>query len=131
MFSASRSRLRGARPTPHAGVHVDASPSPDFFELQKPLEHFRTKTKRPKIHATEKWVLWIVGAHLILLPWAFGGMRAWAQISSLALAAIGFAVALMPRNYTEEDTGSNSFRLIMWPKLVRFPLFWLGFMLVG
>lgn len=42
------------------------------------------------------------------------------------MAAIGFLVAFLPRNYTAEHTGSNSFRLIMWPKLLKFPIFWIG-----
>lgn len=54
-----------------------------------------------------------------------------AQITSFVLASIGFAVALFPRNYTGEQTGSNPFRLVMWPKLVRFPVFWLGLALLA
>lgn len=76
-------------------------------------------------------MLWITSVHLILLPWALGTARLWAQIPSLALGAIAFAVALFPRNYTEAQTGSDRFRLLMWPKLVRFPIFWLGLALLG
>jgi hypothetical protein len=53
-------------------------------------------------------------------------MYLWTQWVSLGLAALGFAVALLPREYTEDHTGQGSFRLVMWPKLVKFPVFWLG-----
>lgn len=99
--------------------------------LQKPLEHFRAKTKRLKIHPRERAVLWVVCLHLVFLPWAIGGMRVWAQWISLGLAFLGFGLALIPRNYTEEHTGSNRFRLLTWPKLLKFPLFWLGLALLG
>lgn len=68
---------------------------------------------------------------MIFLPWALGTMRPWAQWISLAFGLVGFALALLPRNYTEEHTGSNRFRLLMWPKLIRFPIFWLGLALLG
>lgn len=110
-----------------AGDHVP----PNFSQLQKPLEHFRARTKRLKVHPAEMAALWILSAHLIFLPWALGGMRPWAQFISLALALMGFAVAMLPRNYTEEHTGSNRFRLLMWPRLVKLPVFWLGLGLLG
>lgn len=99
-------------------------------ELQKPLEHFRAKTKRLKVHPLEIAALWLVGAHLVFLPWALGAMRPWGQFTSLALALLGFVFALIPRNYTTEHTGSTAFRLITWPKLLRFPIFWLGLALL-
>ncbi|HVS54046.1 MAG TPA: O-antigen ligase family protein [Opitutaceae bacterium] len=108
-----------------------ASSSPDYVARQKPLEHFRANTKRLKIHPQEVALLWIVCGNLCLLPWAIGGMRPWSQIGSFVLALAGFVVALVPRNYSEDQTGSNRFRLVMWPKLFRFPLFWLGLALLG
>ncbi len=111
---------------------VDTTNSPrDPSELQKPLKHFRAKTKRLKIHPLELATLWVVGAHLVFLPWALGGMRIWAQVISLALSAIGFALALLPRNYTEEHTRSDRFRILTRPKLLKFPIFWLGLALLG
>lgn len=110
---------------------VDSPSSPDYSALQKPLEHFRGKTKRLQIHPTELAVLGVVATHLLVLPWALGGTRLWAQIPSLVLALAGFVLALVPRNYTEEHTGANRFRLVMWPKLIRFPLFWLGLAFLG
>ena len=110
---------------------MDSSSPKSVTDLQRPLDHFRANKKRLEIHPTEKLVLWAVCAHLIFLPWALGTMWIWAQFTSFALAVIGFGLALLPRSYTEEHTGSNSFRLFMWPRLVRFPLFWLGAALLG
>lgn len=98
----------------------------DVFDLQKPLEQFRARTKRLKVHPAETRVLWLVCLHLVFLPWALGGMRLWAQCTSLGLALLGFVFALVPRDYNEEHTGVGSFRLIMWPKVLRFPIFWIG-----
>ena len=108
------------------------SPSPsNFSELQKPLEHFRAKTKRLKIHPAEMLLLVVITAHVVFLPWAIGGMRPWGQFISLALAIISLALALAPRNYTPEHTSSNSFRLVTWPRLFRFPIFWIGLLLLA
>jgi O-antigen ligase len=103
------------------------SPSP----APNNLEQFRARTKRLEIHPLEVALLWIVGVHLVFLPWAIGGMRPWSQWISFALSLIGFVVALWPRAYTPEQTGTTSFRLIPWPKLVRFPIFWLGLALLA
>lgn len=110
---------------------MEANPSRDFAALQKPLDQFRARTKRLKIHPQELVVVWLVGAHLVFLPWALGAMHTWAQITSLVLAVIGFAAAMLPRSYTEEHTGANRFRLVMWPRLLRFPVFWIGLLLLG
>ena len=104
----------------------EAASSPDLQALQRPLEHFRAKTRHLTIHPLEQLLLWVVAAHLVFLPWALGGMRPWGQWTSLVFAAVGFLISLIPRNYTEDHTGANSFRLIPWPRLIRFPLFWIG-----
>lgn len=103
----------------------------DLSSLQKPLEHFRAKTKHLTIHPLETACLTVVCTHLVFLPWAIGGMRPWSQFISLALAVVGFTLALCPRSYTEEHTGANRFRLIPWPKLIKFPLFWIGLALLA
>jgi O-antigen ligase len=105
--------------------------SSNYRALQRPLDQFRAKTKRLRVHPTELSLLWIVCSHLVFLPWAIGGMRPWAHFISLGLAAVGLVVALLPRNYREEHSGAAAFRLIMWPKLLRFPIFWLGLALLG
>jgi hypothetical protein len=112
------------------GGRADPSSS-KFSAFQKPLEAFRANTRRLTIHPLEQAALWVICIHLVFLPWALGGMRIWAHIPSLALGIISLIFALLPRTYTEEHTGSNSFRLIMWPKLLRFPIFWIGFALLA
>ena len=91
-----------------------------------PLDHFRAKTKRLRIHPLEGACLWIVSLHLILLPWALGAMYWWTQALSLGLAVLGFALALYPREYTSDYTEGAAFRLLSYPKLLRFPIFWAG-----
>ena len=76
-------------------------------------------------------MLVIVGVHLCFMPWALGTMPVWSQFISLVLAAAGFALALVNRHYTAEFSHADAFTLIMWPKLVRFPVFWLGLALLG
>ncbi len=105
---------------------MDKSSSGRFEELQKPLERFRAKTRRLTAHPWENAVVWVVCAQIVFQPWAIGGMRPWSQFIGLGLSVLALLLALLPRDYTEEHTGSNSFRLIMWPKLLRFPLFWIG-----
>jgi O-antigen ligase len=91
-----------------------------------PISRFRTKTLRRRIHPLELTLLVVISLHLVFIAWALGGMRLWGQQISFGLAVTGFVIALLPRNYTEEHSGSTPFRLYSWPKLVRFPLFWLG-----
>ncbi|MBI5689902.1 MAG: O-antigen ligase family protein [Verrucomicrobia bacterium] len=111
---------------------MDASqPARNLSDLQKPLEHFRAKTKRLKVHSAEITVLWVVGIHLVFLPWALGTMRPWAQVISLGFAILAFILSLLPRNYTAEHTGAASFRLFTFPKLLKFPPFWIGLALLG
>ena len=72
--------------------------------------------KRLKIHPPELLVLWIVAGHLVFLPWAIGTMPIWSQFVSLGFAVVGFIFAHLPRNYTEDHTGSTTFRLVRWPR---------------
>lgn len=97
----------------------------------KPRGVFRSKANRRALHPLERTALCAIGVHLAALPWMFGTTRPWPQWISFGLAAIGFVISLIPRNYTEEHTGSNRFRLVMWPRLVKFPIFWLGLTLLG
>lgn len=91
-----------------------------------PLDMFRAKTVRQRIHPLEARLLWIVALQLVFLPWSLGGMPLWSEITSVALAAIALATSLVPRFYDQEISGQAPFRLYMWPKLVKFPIFWLG-----
>lgn len=95
-----------------------------------PLRQFRARTVRQEIHPRELVLVWLVCTQLVLLPWAFGGMPFWSQCVSLALAAASLALALLPRDYDEvKARGRAPFRLYSFPKLARFPVFWLGLLL--
>lgn len=94
--------------------------------MPPPLPFRGAAKKRPKLHPAEQILLGIITLHLCFLPWALGAMRVWSQETSGALAIAGFVVALWPRRYDAETSEVGSFRLIMWPKLVRFPIFWIG-----
>ena len=95
------------------------------------LEHFRTRAPRQRIHPTEKFLLYVISAQLVFLPWALGGMLEWVQWVSFGLSVLGFGVSLSPRDYKEVGPGQAPFRLYTWPKLARFPIFWLGLALLG
>ncbi len=74
--------------------------------------------------------MWCVGSHLVLIPWALGGTRMWGQAASFILSVVSLSLAMWPRSYTAEYTAAHPFRLIMWPKLIKFPIFWLGLSLL-
>lgn len=82
--------------------------------------------RRPPLHPLERVLLTLLCVEAVFLPWAFGTMHAWSQSVSAALALVAFVVSLWPRNYVGELAASGEFRLLAWPKLLRFPLFWLG-----
>ncbi len=98
-----------------------------------PLMVFRGEARTPRrLHPLELALLIVTALHLCFLPWAFGGMmiNPWALWVSLGLAVTGFGLSLVPRHYTEEHAREGEFKLVMWPKLVRFPIFWLGLALL-
>jgi len=87
--------------------------------------------QRPPLHVLEKSLLAVFCAHLIFLPWAFGTMHAWSQSVSAAFALIEIVLALWPRSYRDEFAPAGGFEMKTWPRLVRFPPFWLGLGLLG
>lgn len=95
------------------------------------LPGFNTPLKRIRIHPLETTLLWVVAAHLVFLPWALGTMHLWAQLVSLTLSLASFAIALVPREYTEDESTTGSFRMIPVRRLWRFPIFWLGLALLA
>jgi len=52
------------------------------------------------------------------------------QYISLGIAVVTFLVALLPRNYSEENSRHGQHHLSIWPRLLRFPLFWIRLALV-
>jgi len=54
-------------------------------------------------------------------------MHPWSQAVSLVMAGGALWAALAPRDFTRDMIGgADPFRLILWPKLLRFPIFWGG-----
>lgn len=73
----------------------------------------------------------LAGLLLCFTPWALGTMHVWSQFVSLGLASLAFMMALLNRHYRGALAPDGDFKLIMWPKLIRFPIFWLGLLLLG
>ncbi len=88
--------------------------------------HVAGHRQRPPLHPLERLFLGIALTQLIFMPWAFGTMHVWSQLVSLGLAAAGFVVAMRSRFYSMDLTDGPEFRLNGWPRLLRFPPFWLG-----
>ncbi len=82
------------------------------------------------LHPLEHALVVLASLHLCFLPWAMGTRDPWAQFVSLGIAIILFVVALLPRRYSGELAPDGEFTLHTWPRLVRFPLFWLGLALL-
>lgn len=86
----------------------------------------RQPAKQYALHPLELTLTIIVIALLVFLPWALGGMRPWGQFTALALSSLAFVAALIPRSYDNRYHSGGNLRLYMWPKLLKFPIFWLG-----
>ena len=92
---------------------------------------FRGEARTPRsLHPLEKALLIVTALQLVFLPWAVGGVKMWSQFVTLGLSLIAFGIALVPRQYTEAYAREGEFKLVMWPKLMRFPIFWLGLALL-
>lgn len=83
-------------------------------------------TRHKRIHGQEKALIGMLGLWVVILPWALGTMHVWSQLLSLLLALCALLLALSPRNYTARHTDGPAYQLHTWPKLLKFPLFWLG-----
>lgn len=83
------------------------------------------------LHPQETNLVIITGVLLCLMPWALGTMHVASQFIALGLSALALVVALINRHYRGELAPQGDFKLIMWPKLIRFPLFWLGLLFLG
>jgi Ca2+/Na+ antiporter len=93
---------------------------------QRVLDAFRgTSNRAPRLHPREKLILGIVAVHLGFLAWAYGGRNFWAQYASLALGALSFVLALLPREIPR-TVDSPGMTLIPWFTLRRSALFWGG-----
>ncbi|MBC8010579.1 MAG: O-antigen ligase domain-containing protein, partial [Burkholderiales bacterium] len=83
------------------------------------------------LHPLERALVVLASLHLCFLPWAMGARSPWAQVVSLGFAVVIFVLALWPRLYTGELAPEKDFTLHTWPRLLRFPIFWLGLLFLG
>jgi O-antigen ligase len=90
------------------------------------VQRFRPNSRKLELHPQERWTLTVVAFHLCFLAWALGGMHLWSQATSLVLALGGFAIAIQPRVYNENQTSGEPVRVRPLHRLWRFPLFWIG-----
>jgi hypothetical protein len=103
-------------------------PPPPRTAPKDRLHLFRSPRSHQPIHSAERTLLWLLIAHLSLMPWALGSMWWQTQLASLAFSLTSIVIALLPRRY--DPLGQPAFTLYTWPKLLRFPPFWLGLILL-
>lgn len=111
-------------------------PSRPPFPLPRPedspLQAFRGEIRATaQLHTLETLLITLAGVLLCIMPWALGTMHVASQFISLGLAAAAFVCALINRHYSGALAPQGDFKLIMWPKLIHFPLFWLGLLFLG
>lgn len=87
--------------------------------------------QRPPLHPLECALVVLLCVEGVFLPWAFGTMHGWSQCVSAVLALGVFVVSVWPRNYVADLATGGEFKLLAWPRLIRFPLFWLGVVLLA
>jgi hypothetical protein len=75
--------------------------------------------KRVPLSQQESALVWVITANLIFLPWAFGGMHPWSQLTSLALSLGALGVAVLRRPNLPEANQPRR-------RLLKFPAFWAG-----
>jgi O-antigen ligase len=100
-------------------------PKPD------PVRAFRGEQRSSALHALELLLIVILSAHLIFVPWAIGSRMPWAQLVSCGFGVVALAVSLWSRRYCGELAPEGEFTLHMWPRLLKFPLFWIGLAFLG
>ena len=106
---------------------MNIHPTSTRIDAHRILDNFRAPDKSKPIHPLEQQLLTTLSIQLCLLPWMLGCMQFWAQCLALVLAILAFSIALTSRNYTADLVETSPpFRLVMWPKLLRFPVFWIG-----
>lgn len=92
--------------------------------------HIAAHKVRPGLHPLEIQLLVALGAQLLLYPWIFGARDFPTEVGGLVLGGVALMLALRPRTYSGELVDGPDFRLQSWPRLRRFPLFWVGLLLL-
>ncbi len=97
-----------------------------------PAASFPSRKKPARLHPLEITLVGLSGAHLCFLPWALGTMHVWSQVLSFLLAGTCFAIALVPRTHIGEySRDGRSYRYLPVRRLLKFPGFWLGLILLA
>lgn len=58
-------------------------------------------------------------------------MKLWAQLIASALTVGCFIISLVPRNYDHRYHAGGNIRIHPWPRLRKFPIFWLGLLFLS
>jgi hypothetical protein len=98
----------------------------EMSAAHRKIDVFRRRRQKLPLHPAELKLVAILCVHLCFLPWALGTMHVWSQLVSLALGIMGFGLALSPRFARGESRGISPVS-----KLIRFPIFWLGILLLS
>lgn len=109
-------------------------PSPDSPSPSNnvALQNFRGELRAaPGLHPLEATLVILASVVLCFMLWAIGTVHEWSQFTTLGLAVPTFVVALISRKYTGALAPQGPFKLIMWRRLLHFPLFWLGLVFLG
>lgn len=97
-----------------------------------PLQAFRGEARAGlPLHPLERLLVVLASIQLCFLPWAFGGVVLWAQMTALVLSVAAIVVAVQRRIYDEPYVRTERFMLYPLHKLWRFPVFWLGLLFLG
>lgn len=90
---------------------------------------FRARVQRRPLPPLEKGLIWILSTLLVFSTWAIGLRELWAQQVAFGLAAIAFILALFrPGDLKSADPLARRSAV---SKLLRFPIFWLGLLLMA
>jgi O-antigen ligase len=83
------------------------------------------------LHPLERALVIWTCLHLCFLVWAVGGRSPWIAYATLGFGVVAFVLALWPRRYTGELAPEGDFTLHTWPRVLKFPLFWIGLGFLG
>jgi hypothetical protein len=88
-----------------------------------------TSAQAPRPSRRERMTARLAGAALVVPPWLAGTGDLWAQWIAFALAALAFGMLFAPmfdyRSWPPSATARTG-----WGKLARFPVFWLGLVIL-
>lgn len=115
-------------------VASDEQRNPRQLRSRK-VEFFRGQKTRTGLPSEEKRLLALLSVHLCFLPWSMapGVINLGSQTISLVLSIVGLGLALASRQPELDETSRNTAaaKVAMWPKLLRFPIFWIGLALLA